>query len=1436
MALSLAKMLKKTVRGDSASNVSQVATFSTADSATEMSDESTDTSSTLENVEPEFLHPYSTKCKQTCLERVIRPSKHNYPQDFQVSISIIEIRKLQGLNLNPMVEIHVGDVKKKTSSKESTNCPFFDEYFVFDYHLPKQSVLEKIVTFTVFSVATFTKGKPLCQLKVELAAIYAFPGHQVYHKWAPLMSCDDQGSEDIQGYMKIDIAITGKDSARPTADVCQNSADENFDKACERKTLNLLLPPGCGQFDRQKAKIHVKIYKAEDLPFMNIGILANMKKAFTGEKPDLVDPYVQVSFAGVMYKTSVKKGQCSPVWNEQLTFTEALPALCSTINIKLKDKASVTDDVIGIYHIDLMEISNTGTTGFLPTFGPCWVNLYGSKREVNVLNEHRALNSSQGEGIAYRGRLLVAVSTEPVSGFTIVDETSANEPADEITRIPAVPEAVLPKKGDFLLAGAVLEATMINPKYKNQAIQFELSIGNLEQTFEAPEDQLKGVTLRRESVIKIPVFDSHDKTPLIDSQQIDPGVCSEFTNISAPRTPKTNDKRVYSINYGVEKPCLYVQTRLEDTTARMHSQNLSDYLAEYLSNGIADVKSFLSYGDMEKAVTRLTAVAKRFAVLCISCSNIWSIHPNSSTKLDRERGRVCKLKLENLSSKARTIRNTLTYNTIKTKIRQCLEMLTEVRALAEEPQGTFPDVFIWMIVGGKRVAYFRLLARDILYTPETELPGKKSAGAGGWQMQAQLSMILWLGCLEDKESFLENLPPGYRSRYADIPRSLTCSCEDVYQFRAHLYQARALIGSDNSGLSDPYAVVKFGEHSVVTKTIYETLSPTWNQMLLINNISLPYTAEYMKINPPIITIELYDEDNIGGPEFLGRTFAFPLVKLSTDKYEGPTFPALLQWWHIRRGQSPSGELLASFELFQKPFDPTEIYQLLLTPQPEKKRRKNALGGLPFEVAPQDIAAALSSEQEAITPIPGSIRPVYSKHRIEVMFWGVRELKKLQFMSVNRPRVDVECAGHVISSVPITDANVNPNFSVTVMHTDVELPDDETYCPPITIRCVDCRNFGRFVLVGTHTIRSLQKYLYHPKSKDSFDNLHIKSPSKLIEGTASEPTISRQAVTSKFGNLVQSTILQNTSSTSSGLKNLGQEIASKTARTPLRRSQSQVQRDELDEIDWSSLDWWSKYYASVDKLEIYDRELEAVKEFEGFAEWLHTFNFYRGKKIADEEDEESRLVGKFKGCLQIYKNPPDLSAQDVNIVGGDPKMGMFSGMPANSPVKVLVRIYIVLGKELHPADMNGKADPYLIIKLGQKVINDIDNYVPKNLNPIFGRCFEQEVTFPMESQLCIQVMDWDMFSKNDLIGETKIDLENRYYSRHRATCGLNNLYHSSGYNAWRDRQKPSLILAKLCTEARIDPPHYRLHQSKVTVANREFYLKPALVSYIFKNCK
>lgn len=61
---------------------------------------------------------------------------------------------------------------------------------------------------------------------------------------------------------------------------------------------NLLLPAGV-PVERQRARFIIKVYRADGLPKMNSSIVANVKKAFTGEVKDLVDPYVQVSFAGL---------------------------------------------------------------------------------------------------------------------------------------------------------------------------------------------------------------------------------------------------------------------------------------------------------------------------------------------------------------------------------------------------------------------------------------------------------------------------------------------------------------------------------------------------------------------------------------------------------------------------------------------------------------------------------------------------------------------------------------------------------------------------------------------------------------------------------------------------------------------------------------------------------------------------------------------------------------------------------------------------------------------------------------------------------------------------------------------------------------------------------------------------------------------------------
>ena len=51
---------------------------------------------------------------------------------------------------------------------------------------------------------------------------------------------------------------------------------------------------------------------------------------------------------------------------------------------------------------------------------------------------------------------------------------------------------------------------------------------------------------------------------------------------------------------------------------------------------------------------------------------------------------------------------------------------------------------------------------------------------------------------------------------------------------------------------------------------------------------------------------------------------------------------------------------------------------------------------------------------------------------------------------------------------------------------------------------------------------------------------------------------------------------------------------------------------------------------------------------------------------------------------------------------------------------LYGVYFQQALDLQPQDTSGLADPYLVVHLGKTKISDKDNYVPNNLNPMFGK--------------------------------------------------------------------------------------------------------------------
>ncbi|XP_061563482.1 otoferlin isoform X2 [Cololabis saira] len=1441
------------------------------------------------------------------------------PVDYQISITVIEARQLIGLNMDPVVCVEIGDDKKYTSMKESTNCPYYNEYFVFDFHVPPDVMFDKIIKLSVIhSKNLLRSGTLVGTFKMDVGTVYSQPEHQFYHKWAILSDPEDI-TAGCKGYIKCDIAVVGKGDNIKTPHKANETEEDEIEG-------NLLLPEGIPA-ERQWARFYVKIYRAEGLPKMNTSIMANVKKAFIGENRDLVDPYVQVQYAGQKGKTSVQKSSYEPIWNEQIVFAELFPPLCKRIKVQIRDSDKVNDVAIGTHFIDLRKISNDGDKGFLPTLGPAWVNMYGSTRQYTLMDEHQDLNDGLGEGVSFRARLLLSVAVEILDTTSPEIISSSEVQVDSVSNIS---ESATGKMEEFFLFGSFLEATMIDRKIGDKPITFEITIGNYGNQIDGVNKSSSRKKKKKDG------DDEEDEDELIqNSSEDEADEDGDLASVSSTpfMRPVITDRNYFHLPYFDKKPCVYIKSWWQDQRRRLYNSNMMDKIADKLEEGLNDVQEIFK---TEKAFPerRLRGVLEELSIGCSRFVTLANKDVNLAgrTKLDRERLKSCMREMDGMGQQARQIRTQVKKNTIKDKVKLAQNFLQRLRFLADEPQHSIPDVFIWMMSNNKRIAYARIPSKDILYSIVDEetgkdcgkvkavflkLPGKKGFGPAGWTVQAKLELYLWLGINKQRKDFLTGLPNGFEEvkavntgpgLHSVPPVSLVYNMKQVFQLRAHMYQARSLFAADSSGLSDPFARVFFSTHSQVTEVLSETLCPTWDQLLVFDDVELFGEASELREDPPIIVVELYDQDTVGKAEFIGRTFAKPTIKMCDEHYGPPRFPPQLEYYQIFRGNCTAGELLAAFELLQIPFDTEEIRRALIAVHnfavPQIKVGQGGRADLP------PLEGSTDSERGPILPVPLGIRPVLSRYRIEVLFWGLRDLKRVNLAQVDRPRVDIECAGRGVQSTLIQNYKKNPNFSTLVKWFEVDLPENELLHPPLNIRVVDCRAFGRYILVGSHAVSSLRRFIYSPPDKTSNN---WASAAKLMNGymvltngfpqPRSSPSLSSRTFSRPAGDIIvnldadptirkMDTFVKLDATSDAVVKvDMTEEESDKEKKKKKKKKKGVVEED--DEPDESVLDWWSKYFASietlketlkaqeaaqaeaeeredleiaaetadikpddllpkgskmkekskekkssrdkkkghtadsaekqrvkskVDELVVYNKELES--EFGDFEDWLHTFNLYRGKAGDDDEHalDDDRIVGRFKGSLCMYKLP--LSEEVTREAGFDPNMGMFQSIPHNDPISVLVRVYVVRATELHPADINGKADPYVVIKLGKSEVKDKENYISKQLNPVFGKSFDIEATFPMESMLTVSVYDWDLVGTDDLIGETKIDLENRFYSKFRATCGISSNYSLHRYNVWRDPMKPSQILARLCKEGKIDGPHYG-PGGKVKVANRIF---------------
>lgn len=1453
--------------------------------------------------------------------------------DFQVRVSIIEGRQLAGANISPVVRVTISNQTRQTKVIKSTNKPFYDEVFFFNFNETPHKLFDSQVMFEVFDSKKLRANAMVGSFQCDVGFFYDEPSHAVIRKWILLSDPEDKMA-GAKGYLKVTVVILGPGDEAPVVTV---SADQDDLDDIED---NLIQPPG---MMLRPAVFSLKIFRAEDIPQMDSAVADQIKKALIGgETKELVDPYLLFSFAGKEGRTATHENCDHPEFNQELHVPFQFPTMADKLKLQLWDWDKMSgDDCIGTRYIPMSAISGQGEEGYLPRFGPCFINFYGSTREYSdLMDEYEELNLGTGEGVAYRGRVLIELETKLDSQPTKLVEDVLS---DDIIRI----QTYL-RRRKYKLFACFLEATMV--ACTDGPVTFEISIGNY-------------------------------------GNQLDVSVPPSASS-TAPTNAIFDGSYYYFLPWNDIKPCCHVDSHWEDIAFRLEPRNILARMCERLEAALENVQLAITRDDPLSSIAVL--IIKMLDQLIKDCSNPL---PELTAKikgvndLDFKIRETRESELQAILEEAKCLRESA--EDVDEAIGAVEEFLQRLRLLFVEPQNSMPDVVIWMMIGEKRIAYHRIPAYDLLYSEYLagrgkhcgqvldlfmQYPGKKQFNLEDYpEVPAHVRVILWLGhekhqhawsnrqetegdfcvfaetyenqmsvlgnwtakglprpawsnakgtlkLLKDSfippegwnfdgewfinpelslayerdtgcKSFLEDMfenedrlagqnwtshevqwtdihgnavtskdalvaPEGWswtsewavdinravdedgweytvdmsvasyvavektyhmarrrrwvrrrnlvkstekeekdkvdkegweyaavfsskfhsKSRTRDLVRRrrwhrkmvqtdptapavfkiseegkqgimmvprmfITFEQPHLYQLRVYLFQGRDLLPADPDGLSDPYVRVAFGNQSQVSETIHRTLCPTWDQTLIFDDVTIYGSPEITEKSPPRVVLELFDKDQVGKDEFMGRCVESPVVKL---KGQGPPAPKLL-WEPIKKGTEDGGEILVAFELFLKEGNDVPY------PPPAKENRPS------------------------LYIVPSGIRPAVQRTAIEVLCWGVRNMKKYQLANVSSPSIEFECGGHVIQSSVIKNTQRNPNFDQPMFFFDTYLPKEELYTPPMNIKVRDNRSFGRRPIVGVHCIKSLHPYRCLPL--DDVD----------------------------FG------------------EDTGDASKDEDAGSYLIDITDEKEKTELVEED---IDWWSKFYASVgdydkcgdyiergyDKLVVYEKELENIDLYERFQDMVKTFELHRGKV---KPGHEATVVGEFKGSFHVYPLPSDPN------LPLPPRI--LNNLPPSEPVECVVRLYVIKAIDLQPMDPNGLADPYLVVTLGKTKIKDSDKYIPNTLNPMFGKMFELTAHIPISKDLSITVMDWDLIGKDDKIGETVVDLENRFLSKFGAICGLPQSYCTSGINKWRDSRAPKQILEKYCETSNFPKPKY-IGNTKIILHGDEFCLE------------
>uniref|UniRef100_A0A8C7RFT6 C2 domain-containing protein n=1 Tax=Oncorhynchus mykiss TaxID=8022 RepID=A0A8C7RFT6_ONCMY len=1306
----------------------------------------------------------------------------------QIRVRVIEGRQLPGNNIKPVVKVNVCGQTHRTRIRRGNN-PFFDE--------------------------------------LDVGYIYDEPAHAIMRKWL-LLSDPGDSSSGAKGYLKVSLVIVGTGDEPPTEKRERNEEQDDIES-------NLLVPAGV---TLRLVTLNLKVYRAEDMPQMDDAFVQTVKQVFGGEgdKKNLVDPFLEVSFAGKKLCTKIIEKNANPEWNQLINLQVKFPSMCESIKLTVFDWDRLTrNDVIGTTFLNLTKIASSGgeiegmvsgeaEVGFLPAFGPCYLNLYGSPREFTGLPDpYEELNSGKGEGVAYRGRVLIELSTQL--------DGKADRKLDNISSDDILMAQKYQRRRKFSLCAVFHSSCMLQEP--GEPIQFEVSIGNY-------GNKLDSTCM-----------------PLASTTQYS---CAVF-----------DGNHYYYLPWAGTKPVVILTSFWEDISHRLDSVNIILYIADRLESNLTSLRTAILAKASEARLAEIWLKLINHMIEDLKLEG-----RSNLTALDVQIKKLRDSAVASIREMAKRLKEEAT-DVIAT-LTDIEDWLERLKQLAEEPQNSMPDVVIWMLRGERRVAYARLPANQILYSTYSEQACGKYCGRTqtifmqypmdknkGVKIPVQLRVNMWLGLSAHEKKFnsfsegtfsvfaemYENQALVFgkwgttglvcRHKFSDVtgkvklkqerfmpPRAwewegewfvdperglLTEADAGHTEFTDEVYQNETrFIGGEWKAAADPFTDVN-GQKSQSPGEIECPAGWKWeDDWSFDSNRAVDEKGwEYGVTIPPDDKPKSWGAAEKMYHIHRRKRLLRPRRKITDTKAaperrdpgEGWEYSSLIGWKFHRNERSSDTFRRRRWRRKMAPSDGIGASAIF--------RLEGALGVDVDEKASKKDAARLFG---ANTPTVSCNFDRSYMYHLRVYVYQARNLIAMDRDSFSDPYAHVSFL-HVSKTTEVIRATLNPTWDQTLIFNDIEIygdPQTIAHNPPnVVLELYDSDQVGKDEAMGRCTCPPVvklnlgtvvsPKLLWFPITKKGRNAGEMLVAAELLLKDKSDlPLVPPRRgatlymVPQGIRPVVQLTAIE---ILAWGLRNM------KTYQLATVTSPSLMNIKKNPNFPGSVL------FFKV----VYEGELEEVPDFQGLTDFCKTFRLQRGK--TEDEDDDPSVVGEFKGSFRVYP------------LSDDPEMPalprQFRELPESGLKECLVRIYVVRCMDLQPKDNNGMCDPYIKISLGKKTKDDRDDYKPNTLNPEFGRMFELSCFLPRDKDLKIAVYDYDLLTRDEKVGETVIDLENRLLSRFGAYCGLPQSYCISGTNQWRDQLKPSQILENLARLRGIPSPSTSADGSTLSFGGRDYSL-------------